>query len=347
LIRGPASRNHRGQIEIALIEWKYRENYTSPTLSGGAAKNATREQRYRHLVEDPDGPIRSGILRFDAFLTEPLYQLMRQQLLAWRLEQAKELDADIVRVVYCAPSANRALWDRLLRPAWERELARGLTAAPGPLLSLWTRLLRRPDRFVYFDTARLLEPQMPTSTEWRSRYGHLAVGTQRVQVHDADLIAVIDSARIILERVAGGGGVLEQLAELVGEHPGQLPPAMTQSLASRIADIAEQTRQLRADDVFEALEAFRSDGKRDEVEPERRVPRAGSCLELPTGRQLEGRCDCRARGGCRSRSGVLRIAPAGRALGGVVRVAREQTSEGAGCIRVQRLDGAAFAGSRT
>jgi uncharacterized radical SAM superfamily Fe-S cluster-containing enzyme len=79
---------------------------------------------------------------------------------------------------------------------------------------------------------------------------------------------------MILARVAGDRGVLQQLAELVSEHPDRLPAAMRQSLADRVADIAEQTRQLRADDVFEALDALRTEEARDEVGPEWRADRA-------------------------------------------------------------------------
>jgi hypothetical protein len=169
-------RNHDGDIEIALVEWKYREHYTASGLSGGAAKNETRTKRYRHLFDDSDGPIREGVLDFDDLLVEPMYQLMRQQLLAWKVEQEHELDAKTVRVCYCAPSANRALWEKLPGAALVAAAEQGLVSTPGPLLSLWWRMLRRTDRFVYFDTARLLDDGMPTSHEWRLRYSHLSNG---------------------------------------------------------------------------------------------------------------------------------------------------------------------------
>lgn len=165
-------RTTSGRVEVALIEWKYTETYRGDSLAGGAAKNHTRRCRYQALYDDPDGPIRNDLLDFDDFLVEPIYQLFRQQLLAWRMEQAHELDADIVRLIYASPAANTALHRSLHRPG---HLA--LTDGAPHVEAFWSKLLRRPDRFLVFDTAALVEPGAPTSTEFKARYGHLLAPT--------------------------------------------------------------------------------------------------------------------------------------------------------------------------
>lgn len=83
-----------GSTELALIEWKYTESYPlGGRLSGSTADHARRLGRYRQLMEKPAGPIRlhRGVEYEDLFF-EPTYQLTRQQLLAWRIEDLGELD---------------------------------------------------------------------------------------------------------------------------------------------------------------------------------------------------------------------------------------------------------------
>ena len=75
-----------------------------------ATSHDTRVARYQPLLDDPDCPIDTAELTLDDLLVEPVYQLMRQALLAHRMEATHELDAEIVRVVYVAPVANHELW---------------------------------------------------------------------------------------------------------------------------------------------------------------------------------------------------------------------------------------------
>jgi hypothetical protein len=155
-----------GATEVALLEWKYTEQYVNKgELRTSPTSQATRDARYRHLYEDPDGPLLQGVVPYEDFFVEPVYQLFRQSLLAWRLETAGA--ADRVRVVYCAPARNRELWRSLNRESHRR-------ACNGDLGDLWGRLQRRPDRFVVFDTARFVADDAPTSAEIKARYGHIA-----------------------------------------------------------------------------------------------------------------------------------------------------------------------------
>ena len=67
-------------------------------------------------------------------LDEPFYQLMRQQLLAQRLEQDKAENASTVRVLHVLSPDNAAYQDSLVRPA-HREVGNSVN-------EVWARLLR-------------------------------------------------------------------------------------------------------------------------------------------------------------------------------------------------------------
>ena len=158
-----------GREVLTLVEWKYTEQYLEETgLKTSKTSKATRDARYRHLFEDPDGPLDHDLIPYDDFYVEPVYQLFRLSLLAWRLETARAADA--VRVLYCAPARNTELWASLNR-ASHREACGG---GPEHLGDLWQKMQRRPDRFQLFDTAQLVAEQAPTCAEFKSRYGHIA-----------------------------------------------------------------------------------------------------------------------------------------------------------------------------
>ncbi len=74
-----------GVTELVLLEWKFTESYRRRRPD--PAKDAVRWQRYGAARADPTGPI-TDALPFADVLDEPLYQLVRQQLLAHRLERA-------------------------------------------------------------------------------------------------------------------------------------------------------------------------------------------------------------------------------------------------------------------
>jgi len=162
-----------GHIEIALIEWKYTEKYPDGKLSTSATSHATRAARYQPLLDRPDCPLDTSRLSLDDLLVEPVYQLMRQALLAHEMELAHELGAEVVRVVYVAPATNHALWASPGSPRFA-ELASGFG---GHLGHTWQSLLRDPSRLVLLDSATLVAQDAPTSTEFKARYGHLAGAT--------------------------------------------------------------------------------------------------------------------------------------------------------------------------
>lgn len=157
-----------GSIEVALIEWKFTESYPDGLLSTSSTSTETRLLRYTSLFVDSDGPFLPDGLPLTALLGEPVYQLMRLALLAHCIERDHELGADRVRVVYMAPSSNKALWASPGTPHFA-EYSSGRS-----LLDTWASLLRRPDRFVPIDSACLLDATSPVSAEFRNRYSVLA-----------------------------------------------------------------------------------------------------------------------------------------------------------------------------
>lgn len=143
-------RTQAGNIEVALIEWKYTEDYTGKELSGGPDGLQLRLERYRPLWEDPECPIATDAAAYGQLFHEPVYQLFRLQLLADQMERAGELGAERVRLVVAAPHRNRALCGDLRR---------------------WPKVLHHPDRFAVYNTDELLSPSSVAHDSYRSRYG--------------------------------------------------------------------------------------------------------------------------------------------------------------------------------
>ncbi|MEX1907155.1 hypothetical protein L6241_02445 [Janibacter sp. Y6] len=153
-------RTSTGRIEIALVEWKYTEAYLE-AVEPPPGYNKTREARYGVDLEAVDGPVRMDLVDLDFLFDEPLYQLMRQQLLAYRLEQDRVLEADVVRVLHVLDPANAG---------YQQSLVRSETKALGDKVDeVWSRLLRNPDRFAHVDPAVFLDPAV-TSSEYVDRY---------------------------------------------------------------------------------------------------------------------------------------------------------------------------------
>jgi hypothetical protein len=245
-------RAHDGRTEIALIEWKYTERYPSGVLSGGEARMLVRHNRYGGAIRDPNGPIRSDVVPFEGLFFEPMYQQMRQQLLAWRMEQAKELGADVVRVVLVAPRGNEAFWSSLPGEQW-LELA---GASPLGVAEAFRSVLRRPDRFAWLDSATLVGEESPLSEEFKARYRHLGEGAGIALLptpSGAEVSAALDRAIIVLSRVSGEGSVLRRLREYEVEAVDSLHASTRSELLSAATELTELARRLRAGPLNDAL----------------------------------------------------------------------------------------------
>lgn len=150
-----------GAVELVLVEWKYTEQY--PRRKPDAAMYAERHRRYADAVADPDGPVECTLLPFGALLDEPVYQLVRQQLLAHALEADGAEGASRVRVAHVLPPANLA---------YQRSVPNDDALRLGATVDeVWGRLLRRPDRFDHVNPAVFLDPEI-TSGEYVLRYAH-------------------------------------------------------------------------------------------------------------------------------------------------------------------------------
>lgn len=137
---------HEGRVETVLIEWKYTESYGAPIPPDG---NEVRTNRYKDIAFAPAGPIRADLgLAIGDFFWEPFYQLIRQQMLAFRMQAAREDDAERVRVLHISPSANRAL-HKVTAPALRRfgddafSVFRGLLVSAGDCVDRSTEAVFR------------------------------------------------------------------------------------------------------------------------------------------------------------------------------------------------------------
>lgn len=156
----------RGRNRKVVISHVPTSIATSTTVGGPprarGVSDTTRRHRYLGALCAHDSPVRADLVPFDDLLDEPLYQMMRQQLLAHELEKAHALGASRVRVIHVLPSAN---------DDYQASLHQSSTRALGDSVSaVWQELLRRPDRFVGLDSAVFLDRQI-TSDEYVARYG--------------------------------------------------------------------------------------------------------------------------------------------------------------------------------
>jgi len=150
--------------ELVLVEWKYTEKYLGSRLSED--RKGVRELRYGAWYDAKDGPLDPTVVPYELIFVEPLYQLVRQQLLAWRIEQAGLYDR--VRVVHISPFTNREYGESLDR---HKHRLAGETVS-----DVWKRMLREShrDRFLSLDSAMFTDPgRNLASTAYRSRYGHV------------------------------------------------------------------------------------------------------------------------------------------------------------------------------
>jgi hypothetical protein len=161
-----------GIVQTVLIEWKYTETYGAPLKVEG---NPTRTARYEDKIFAPDGPIRSDLgLELTDFFWEPLYQLLRQQMLAWRMEKAGENGAQRVSVLHISPTANQPL-HKVTSPK--------LRGRGDDVFEVFASVLVKPETFVPRTTEEVFRPFLnmdhadPAATEWagylRDRYTFL------------------------------------------------------------------------------------------------------------------------------------------------------------------------------
>lgn len=169
-------RSPDGHLTTILIEWKYTESYGQPIDLRG---NETRIRRYADKAFHPDGPLRSDLgLQVQDFFWEPFYQLVRQQMLAWRMERAAEDGADRVMVLHISAAGNTAL---------HNVTAPGLKPLGSDAFEVFRKLLVDPSRFRATSIERAFlpairnaiarDPQDPWATYLLDRYAFLGEPT--------------------------------------------------------------------------------------------------------------------------------------------------------------------------
>jgi hypothetical protein len=161
-----------GRKQIVLIEWKYTESYYSTYLK--YAKSGTdRTAIYAHLYDNDEEILDKELLPgFDSLFYEPFYQLMRQQYLAAKMEEAHELGVDQVSLLHIAPAQNID-FKRITSPDL-RHIGESAT-------SVWSALVKKSDRFQSVSTEELFgtydTSKFPELNEWKdyitSRYSWL------------------------------------------------------------------------------------------------------------------------------------------------------------------------------
>jgi hypothetical protein len=104
-----------GATELALVEWKFTESYLTAT-ERSPASDTVRIGRYASDLAASGGPVAADVLPTQLLLDEPFYQLMRQQLLAHRLEAEHVLGADAVRILHVLAEENAGYQASLVRP---------------------------------------------------------------------------------------------------------------------------------------------------------------------------------------------------------------------------------------
>jgi hypothetical protein len=131
-------RNAAGARHLVLIEWKYTETYSSVDKTV-AASGTNRADIYRRLFENPAFPLElPASIVFEDLFFEPFYQLLRQQMLANEMEQARELGAETVSILHIAPALNTGF--TFVTSPNLRQVGDSVTA-------VWKKLVRNPDRF--------------------------------------------------------------------------------------------------------------------------------------------------------------------------------------------------------
>jgi hypothetical protein len=150
-----------GGIEMALIEWKYTEEYHDNATDPDWL--ASRMERYRALWESADCPVRHDLIPYQDLFVDPFYQLLRQQLLARQMATAREQGAERVRVLHVSPGTNDGLRSSLNYNSHH--------AIGNDLLEIWQQMVTDPGAFISIDAERFCDAERGlASAEYRARY---------------------------------------------------------------------------------------------------------------------------------------------------------------------------------
>ena len=134
------------KTHIVIAEWKYCESDEKAKYQHISNSGTDRVATYRPHLDACGCQMSLGNIRFENLFFNPIYQFMRQQLLASAMEREREMDADIVSVLHVAPRAN----DGLLNLALSQKVAPGTTVG-----EVWSTIAK-PGRFKSVATEDLI-----------------------------------------------------------------------------------------------------------------------------------------------------------------------------------------------
>lgn len=140
-------RRNDNKIQIVIGEWKYTEEYSESDK--GVIE--VRKNNYRLAFNRTSGIFMGkGEDVYSALFFEPYYQLMRLQLLAQEMQEAREMGADLVTVLHICPEVNSEFRKKVTSPKL-REMYPGKST-----LEVWKELVPS-DKFKSITVESLLD----------------------------------------------------------------------------------------------------------------------------------------------------------------------------------------------
>ena len=149
-------RDATGCKHVVLGEWKYTEEYRGRKDLAEGSQGETRLKIYPKLFGKAGIRLPGDIQPRDLFF-EPFYQMLRQQLLAWAMEQPRapygkgEMDSDTVSVLHVSPALNTELRSVVTSKALE--------SLGSDIYTAWEQLAPR-SKFRHFDSEDLIPAAM-------------------------------------------------------------------------------------------------------------------------------------------------------------------------------------------
>jgi hypothetical protein len=130
-----------GKNILVLIEWKYTESYDSKNLY-----IPERYNNYNPLLQEKGCPIK--VEDFEKLYYEPYYQLMRQNLLGWKMIKAGEYNCDEYIHLHIIPTNNKELKLKITSP---KLVGQDMSDA-------WKKVLIEPDKYKIYSPDALFKP---------------------------------------------------------------------------------------------------------------------------------------------------------------------------------------------
>jgi hypothetical protein len=161
-------RTNDQRIHIVLAEWKYCEAYKTSKYRPISDSGTDRFALYRPQLDATGCQLSLGSVPFEKLFFDPIYQLMRLQLLASAMERGREMDADVVSVLHISPRASGAVLNL--------ELSRQIAPSASTVGEVW-RSVAVPYRFKSIATEDLISMliQSGANSAWTKyiskRYG--------------------------------------------------------------------------------------------------------------------------------------------------------------------------------